>query len=92
MLQAVPPATTVAVSAALYVIFKALVAIALWGGAAVGYLRGPLNWIERLLAFAAASLLVAALPLTDEAGFAMSAAFIVWHLIRTRPNARVAGV
>src|SRR5439155_4750580 len=33
-----------------YVVFKALVAIGLWGGAAVGYLKGPLNWPERIFA------------------------------------------
>ena len=45
MLQPRPPSTTVDIAAAIYVAFKALVAIALWGGAAIGYLRGPLNWI-----------------------------------------------
>jgi TRAP transporter 4TM/12TM fusion protein len=68
----------------LYVVFKALVAIALWGGAAVGYLRGPLNWVERIVATVAALLLVVALPLTDEIGFAACALFIAWHLYRTR--------
>ena len=53
-------------------------------GAAIGYLRGPLNWVERLAAFASASLLVAAVPWTDEAGFAASALFVGWHLFRTR--------
>jgi TRAP-type uncharacterized transport system fused permease subunit len=67
-----------------YVVGKAIVAIALWGGAAVGYLRGNLNPFERIAAFAAASLLVAAVPWTDEAGFAASAAFMAWHLWRTR--------
>jgi TRAP transporter 4TM/12TM fusion protein len=67
-----------------YVVGKAIVAIGLWGGAAVGYLRGPLNWTERIIAFAAASLLVAAVPWTDEAGFAASAAFIAWHWYRAR--------
>ena len=67
-----------------YVVFKAIVAIGLWGGAAVGYLRGPLNWLERIFAFAAASLLVAAVPWTDEVGFVASAAFVAWHWYRTR--------
>ena len=67
-----------------YVVFKALVAIGLWGGAAVGYLRGPLNWPERIFATAAASLLVAAIPWTDEAGFVASAAFVGWHWYRAR--------
>ena len=67
-----------------YVVFKALVAIGLWGGAAVGYLRGPLTWPERAFAAGAASLLVAAIPWTDEAGFVASATFVGWHWYRTR--------
>jgi TRAP transporter 4TM/12TM fusion protein len=84
MLQPRPPSTTVDIAAAIYVSFKAVVAIGLWGGAAVGYLRGPLNWVERIVALVAAALLVAAIPWTDEVGFALSAAFIVWHLVRAR--------
>jgi TRAP transporter 4TM/12TM fusion protein len=67
-----------------YVVFKALVAIALWGGAAVGYLRGPLSWPERIVAAASASLLVAAVPWTDEVGFVATVAFAAWHIVRTR--------
>ncbi len=67
-----------------YVVLKAIVAIGLWGGAAVGYLRGPLHALERVFAFAAASLLVAAVPWTDEIGFVASAAFVAWHWYRTR--------
>ncbi len=70
--------------ATVYVVFKALVAIGMWGGAAVGYLRGPLNWAERIFATAAAFLLVLALPLTDEIGFVACAAFVAWHFYRTR--------
>ncbi len=78
--------------AAVYVTFKATVAIALWGSAAIGYLRAPLNGVERGAAFVAAALLVAAVPLTDEAGFALGAAFFLWHLLRTRSvAARKAG-
>src|SRR5450631_2385437 len=47
-----------------YVVFKAIVAIVLWGSASVGYLRGPLNWPERIVATAAAFLLVVAIPWT----------------------------
>ena len=67
-----------------YVVAKAVIAIALWGGAAIGYLRAPLNAFERIFAAAAAFMLVAAIPLTDEIGFAMSALFVGWHLYRTR--------
>lgn len=75
--------------AVLYVVVKTVIAIGLWGAAAIGYLRAPLNWLERIFAFAAAALLVAAVPLTDEAGFVLSALFIVWHVLRTRGAAHV---
>ena len=88
MLQPLPPSTTVDVTAAIYVTFKALVAIALWGGAAIGYLRGPLSWPERIVALTAAALLVAAVPWTDEAGFALGAAFTAWHWYRSRREAQ----
>ncbi|MEP7085645.1 MAG: TRAP transporter permease, partial [Betaproteobacteria bacterium] len=68
----------------LYMVLKAVVAIALWGGAAVGYLRGPLNWTERVIATGAAMLLVVALPLTDEIGFGLAVAFVLWHFWRSR--------
>jgi TRAP transporter 4TM/12TM fusion protein len=84
MLQPRPPSTTIDVVAAIYVTFKALVAIALWGGAAIGYLRGRLNWAERIVSLAAAALLVAAVPWTDQVGFTLCIAFVVWHLLRTR--------
>ncbi len=74
-----------------YVVFKALVAIGLWGAAAIGHLRAPINSVERVFAFAAAALLVAAVPWTDQAGFALSAIFIAWHLWRARA-ARAAAV
>ena len=44
-----------------------------------------------LLAFAAAALLITALPMTDEAGFALAAAVLVWHGLRTRGQAALAG-
>ena len=69
---------------ATYVTVKALIAIGLWGIAATGYWLAPVNWLERLYAFTAAALLVAAVPLTDEIGFAASAAFAVWHVVRVR--------
>ena len=40
--------------------------------------------VERIFAAAAAFMLVAAIPLTDEIGFAMSAVFVIWHLVRRR--------
>ncbi|MBU1236791.1 MAG: TRAP transporter permease [Gammaproteobacteria bacterium] len=79
MLQGDPTALAVA-----YIVGKALLAIALWGGAAIGYLRAPLAAWERVFAAAAAAMLVAALPATDEIGLAMCAIFIGWHWLRTR--------
>jgi TRAP transporter 4TM/12TM fusion protein len=71
-----------------YVVVKAIIAILLWGGAAIGYWFAPLNWAERLWCFAAAAFLVAALPLTDEIGFALGAAMLAWHLFRVRGRRR----
>ncbi|MEP6719985.1 MAG: TRAP transporter permease [Variovorax sp.] len=62
-----------------YVVVKAIVAIVLWGGAAIGYWIGPLRWYERLWALVAAGFLVAALPVTDEVGLGMAAALGLWH-------------
>lgn len=67
-----------------YVVFKAVVAIVLWGGAAIGYWMGPLGLAARIWALVAAVFLVAALPLTDEIGLGMAAALVVWHLLRRR--------
>ncbi|HET6469538.1 MAG TPA: TRAP transporter large permease subunit, partial [Geminicoccaceae bacterium] len=67
-----------------YVVFKAALSIALWGAAAIGYLRAPLGWGERLLAMAAAFTLVVAMPITDEVGFGLALLFLVWHWWRSR--------
>ncbi len=62
-----------------YIVTKALLAIFLWGAAAIGYLWSPLNVIERLYAVFSAALLVAAFPLTDQIGFVLGALFIGWN-------------
>ncbi len=67
-----------------YVVLKALVAIAMWGAGAIGFLITPLNWVERVTAIVAASFLVAALPMTDEIGLSAVAVFVVWHVWRSR--------
>jgi TRAP transporter 4TM/12TM fusion protein len=72
------------IAAVAYVVFKALLAIGLWGAAAIGHLWGPLNWAERIFAATGAFMLVAAIPLTDEIGFAMCAGFVAWHTWRHR--------
>ncbi len=58
-----------------YIVVKAGLAIALWGAAVIGWLGRPLALWERALAVAAAGTLIAALPITDEIGFALVAAF-----------------
>ena len=72
------------VLAVVYIVGKALLAIALWGGASVGYLFAPLKPVERAFAVVAACMLVAAYPISDQIGFAMSAAFFAWHLWQKR--------
>ncbi|MDP3032770.1 MAG: TRAP transporter permease [Rhodocyclaceae bacterium] len=79
MLQGDPTVLAVA-----YIVGKALLAIALWGAAAIGYLQGNLKVWERLFAAGGAALLIAALPLTDEIGILMGAAFIAWRFWQSR--------
>ncbi len=71
-------------TATVYVTVKAMIAIALWGAAAVGFLVGPLDWVNRALCALAAGLLVVALPLTDEIGLALGALCVAWNVWRTR--------
>jgi len=72
-----------------YIVFKACIAIALWGTAGVGFLFAPLAWWERILATVAAFSLVLAVPLTDEIGFVLSAAFLAQHIWRGRRRHRL---
>lgn len=67
-----------------YIVVKACMGIVLWGAAAVGFLVTRMAWWERLVAFTGGVLLVAALPLTDETGWALSLAWIGWHCWRAR--------
>ncbi|WP_370044972.1 MULTISPECIES: TRAP transporter permease [Salipiger] len=60
-----------------YIVLKALIALALWGACVIGWLGRPLAMWERVIAVAAAFTLVAALPITDEIGFALTALFAV---------------
>jgi TRAP transporter 4TM/12TM fusion protein len=70
--------------AVVYIVFKTSLAIVLWGAAVVGYLRTHLAWWERLLATAAAFSLIAAVPISDQVGFALALAFFGLHWRRTR--------
>ncbi len=76
--------------AAAYIILKAILAIGLWGAAVIGFLRVHMNWPERLLAAAAAVSLIAALPLTDEAGFVLAVVTVALHWRRSRSHGRSA--
>ncbi|MNL85010.1 hypothetical protein D3C87_2131700 [compost metagenome] len=62
-----------------------MLAIGLLGVAVVGYLFGPVGRLERLAAFAVSLLLMLALPLTDEAGFALALILVGQHWWRMRP-------
>jgi TRAP-type uncharacterized transport system fused permease subunit len=72
----------------IYIFGKACLGVALWGVAVVGFLIGPALWWERAIAFAAGVALVLAIPLTDEAGFALAALFLALHWWRTRGRAQ----
>jgi len=71
-----------------YVVFKTGLSIGLWGVAVIGWMGRPLGWPLRALGMVAAFTLVAALPVTDEIGLALAAAFaaLVW-MGRKRPVA-----
>src|SRR5699024_4351200 len=62
-------------AATAYVTTKAVIAVGLWGAAAIGFVASPLNWLERIYVLLAACFLVVATPTSDEIGFAASAAF-----------------
>ncbi|MFT6774136.1 MAG: TRAP transporter 4TM/12TM fusion protein [Paracoccaceae bacterium] len=69
------------IPAVAYIVLKAVLAIGLWGAAVIGWLGRKLAWPERILGVVAAFTLIAAAPLTDEAGFAAAAvfAFLIWR-------------
>lgn len=71
-----------------YVLLKAVLGVLLWGGATIGYWLAPLNLLERVLAFVAAALLIAAVPMTDELGLVLTAALMLWHGWRVRGHRR----
>jgi len=77
------------IPAVIYIVAKVVLAIGLWGAAVIGYLGGRLGWPLRGLAMIAAFTLVAALPVTDEIGFALAAlfAFLAWRQMRARATA-----
>lgn len=70
--------------AVIWIVFKVLLAIGLWGAAVIGYAGSPLKWPVRLLAVIASFTLIAALPLTDEIGLVLAGLFgyLVWRQSR----------
>jgi TRAP-type uncharacterized transport system fused permease subunit len=77
--------------AVVYVVLKCLLAIVLWGGVVVGHLFANLTTAQRVACGLTATMLVSALPLTDEIGFAMAAGLLVWMLVTRQRLAAVAG-
>lgn len=71
--------------------FKALVAIALFGMVAIGFLFTRLTLIERVVALGAAMCLLGDFPFSDTAGFLLSGAIVLWQW-RQRPAAVVEAV
>jgi TRAP-type uncharacterized transport system fused permease subunit len=59
--------------------FKALVAIALFGIVAIGFLFTRLHWIEQLVAFVAALCLLGDFQFSDTIGFALAALVVLWQ-------------
>ncbi|WPC05180.1 TRAP transporter permease [Pseudomonas benzenivorans] len=70
--------------ATLYMLFKAAVAIGLWGAVFTGFLHAKMPWWERALGFAAGGSLILATPMSDEVGFALAALFLAQHFWRGR--------
>ncbi|CEA04723.1 transporter [Pseudomonas saudimassiliensis] len=77
-------------TAVVYMLAKAAFAIGLWGIVFTGYCMRPLAWWEKALGFAAGALMILALPITDELGFALGLLFIAQHWWRARRIARLA--
>lgn len=71
--------------------FKALVAIALFGVVAIGFLFTRLTLLERAVALGAAMCLLGDFPFSDTAGFVLSAAIVLWQW-RQRPPVTVEAV
>ncbi|BCH35876.1 C4-dicarboxylate ABC transporter [Mesorhizobium sp. L-8-10] len=67
-----------------YIVLKACLGIVLWGAAVTGFLVSPMAAWERVATLAAGLLLVLALPLTDEAGFLLTALLIGRHWWQAR--------
>lgn len=65
--------------------FKALVAIALFGMVAIGFLFTRLTLLERAVALGAALCLLGDFPFSDTVGFLLSAALVLWQWRQRSP-------
>jgi TRAP-type uncharacterized transport system fused permease subunit len=90
MLQAGDPAAAVLgfYGAVAFATVKALVAIALFGMVAIGFLFTPMTWLERMIAFVAALCLLGEFRFSDSAGLILAVACVLWQL-RRRAQAAV---
>ena len=72
------------IPAVIYIVFKTVLAISLWGAAVIGFLGAKLPVWIRVLGMVAAFTLIAALPATDEIGFALAVVFgyLAWRNMR----------
>jgi TRAP transporter 4TM/12TM fusion protein len=75
--------------AVVFATFKALVAIALFGMVAIGFLYTRMSLAERVVAFVAALCLLGEFQYSDWLGFALTVAIVVWQW-RQRPAQQVA--
>jgi TRAP-type uncharacterized transport system fused permease subunit len=69
--------------------FKALVAIALFGMVAIGFLFTRMTLIERVIALLAALCLLGDFRFSDTLGFALTAVIVLWQW-RQRPRTAAA--
>jgi len=67
-----------------YMLLKTVLAVGLWGVASTGFLQRKMAVWERLLSLVAGALLIVALPLTDELGFALGILVLFQHVWRSR--------
>ena len=69
-----------------YICIKAVIAILFFGLATVGYMNARLNILERIICIVVSILLIVAIPLTDELGFALMLLFIAYRWFKFRNN------
>jgi TRAP transporter 4TM/12TM fusion protein len=76
--------------AVVYATLKALIAIALFGMVAIGFLYTRMSVLERVIAFAAAVCLLGEFPYSDYVGFVITALIVAWQWRRRPPREAVA--